>query len=212
MDGTTQSLKVMKTYSQHGEDLRIRELLTDSCQPFVVDVGANDGYSWSNSIAFIELGYAALLIEPMGKYAQQCRDRFRENDRVFVEETAILNRTGTVKFYINHDVERDLLSMTSSVRREIIDSEKIVEVEVPVCPLATLLERHAVPVDYALLTVDAEGVDLEVLHTARLDTYRPAVICVEYGLNERPVHDYLVLMNYVKRDHLGPNGLYTPIG
>ena len=80
----------MKSYSQHGEDVRIKELMTRSYQPFVVDVGANDGYSWSNSIAFIELGYSALLIEPMGKYAQQCRDRFRENERVFVEETAIL--------------------------------------------------------------------------------------------------------------------------
>lgn len=187
------------------------QLLGRVFSQYIVDVGANDGYSWSNSYAFVAMGFSALLIEPMKKYAQQCRDRFKDFARVVVEETAILSRTGTVRFYINDDAERDLLSMTSSVRREIINSDRITEVEVPVCPLDVLLERHRVPTDYAVLNVDAEGVDLEVLQTARLETYRPAVICVEYGLNEKAVHDYLVAMRYVKRDHLGPNGLYTPV-
>ena len=182
----------MQTYSQHGEDGRIRQLLAVSCAPFIVDVGANDGCSWSNSFAFIENGFAALLIEPMKKYAQQCRELHRDNPRVIVEEAAILNRLGVVKFYINEDFERDLLSMRSSVRRDIIDSDKITEVEVSACPLGVLLVRHRVPTDYAILNVDAEGADLEVLHTVDLATFRPAVICVEYGLNEKPVHDYLI--------------------
>ena len=200
----------MKSYSQHGEDLRVLALLREPYTPFVVDVGANDGFSWSNSFAFIEISFSALLIEPMRKYAQQCRELHRDNPRVIVEETAILNRLGTVTFYINEDFERDLLSMRSSVRRDSIDGDKVAEVEVRACPLGLLLVRHRVPTDYAILNVDAEGADLEVLQTADLATFRPSVICVEYGLNEKPVHDYLVQMKYEKRDQLGPNGLYTP--
>jgi FkbM family methyltransferase len=201
---------MMKSHSQHGEDVRIYELLKLPHSKYIVDVGANDGFSWSNSFAFVNLGFSALLIEPMKKYAQFCREQHRGNPNVAVEETAILNRLGTVKFYINNDVERDLLSMTSSVRRDIIDSQKVSEVEVPVCPLSVLLARHSVPRDYAILNVDAEGVDLEVLQTADLGNYRPAVICVEYGINENPVHEFLINMMYEKRDHLGPNGIYTP--
>lgn len=200
----------MKTHSQHGEDFRINELLKAADHAlYVVDVGANDGFSWSNSLAFVEMGYSALLIEPMPKYARFCRMQHRGNPNVFVEEVAVLPNIGTCKFFINEDLANDLLSMTSSVKRDIINSDNIVEIEVETCPLSFLLAKYRVPKNYGVLNVDAEGVDLEVLMSADLESYRPAVVCVEYGTNEDAIHRYMRSMRYEKRDHLGPNGIYT---
>ena len=203
-------LSSMKSYSQHGEDTFVRELIKDCKSKFVVDVGANDGFSWSNSYPFIQEGYSALLIEPMPKYAQFCREHHRENPNVFVEEVAILPERGAVKFFVNEDTERDLLSMASSVHREGILGDKIVEIEVQACPLSELLLKYNVPRDYAFLSVDAEGVDVEVLKTADLGNYRPHVICVEHGLKEATVKGYLEGEGYTLKQVLGANGIYVP--
>jgi FkbM family methyltransferase len=199
----------MQTHSQHGEDLAIDALLQGDYAPHVVDVGANDGISWSNSYAFVHKGFAALLIEPMQRFADYCRVLHQGNPKVSVEQVAILPTAGRTRFFINNDQERDLLAMASSVRREIIDSSDVTEVEVQTYPLTFLLEKHQVPSNYAILNVDAEGVDLEVLQSAGLHQYRPAIICVEYGTNEANIHDYLSGCDYLFRQKLGPNGIYT---
>jgi len=62
---------------------------------------------------------------------------------------------------------------------------------VPTAPLSFLLDKHKVSQRYAVLSVDAEGVDLQVLQSADLDRRRPQVICVENGLDEAPIRDFL---------------------
>lgn len=198
----------MKSHSQHGEDAFIAPLIDRRSAPYVVDVGANDGFSWSNSYAFVKRGYSALLIEPMASYAEKCRERHLGNPKVIVEEVAILPHEGRTKFYVTQDSEADLLAMTSSVRREIIAIENV-EIEVQCCPLDTLLKRHSVPHDYALLNVDAEGVDLQVLQTAGLARWRPSIICVEYGQAEADINALLTGHGYERRELLGGvNGIY----
>ena len=201
----------MKSHSQHGEDLAINALLkSGDFEPYVVDVGANDGYSWSNSYAFIQQGFAALLIEPMQQYADYCRIRHHGNPKVFVEQVAILPTPGKTKFFINNDKEHDLLAMGSSVRRDKIYSNDVSEVEVLSCPLTFLLDKYRVPKNYAILSVDVEGVDLEVLECSGLHEYRPAIICVEYGItNETHIHQFLSKRDYRLHQVAGPNGIYV---
>lgn len=200
----------MKSHSQHGEDVYIAPLIEPRSARYVVDVGANDGYSWSNSYAFVQEGYGALLVEPMKKYADKCRNYHHGNAKVIVEEVAILPYEGRTKFYISNDPKVDLLAMTSSVRNVNFFTDKLVETEVACCPLDVLLARHNVPRDYALLNIDAEGVDLEALKTANLEAWRPSVVCIEYGQDEAAIHDFLTSHRYELRDKLGGvNGIYV---
>jgi hypothetical protein len=69
-------------------------------------------------------------------------------------------------------------------------------VAVPTAPLSFLLDKHKVSARYAALSVDAEGMDLHVLETADLDRRRPQVICVENGLDDRPIRDFLGSKGY----------------
>jgi len=202
----------METHSQHGEDLAINALLKEcDFESYVVDVGANDGYSWSNSYSFIRHGFSGLLIEPMQQYAEYCRIRHHGNAKVFVEQVAILPTLGRTKFFINNDKEHDLLAMASSVRRDKIYSNDVSEVEVLSCPLTFLLEKYQVPKNYAILNIDVEGVDLEALECSGLDKYRPAIICVEYGTNEANIHQFLSKQDYRLRQVAGPNGIYSKL-
>lgn len=198
-----------KSYSQYGEDTYIRKLIRKSKSRYVVDVGANDGQSWSNSYGFVRDGYSALLIEPMPLYANYCRQLHFGNPKVVVEEVAILCKPEKVTFYLSEDKERDLLAMGSSVRKEIVPNGKMSAITVEAIPLSTLLEKHNVPKDYALLSVDAEGVDLEVLQSAALDIFRPNVICVEHGSGSEGIRPFLESKGYNLKTFLGANGIYT---
>jgi FkbM family methyltransferase len=202
-------MQAKPSYSQHGEDVFILARLPETPARFVVDVGANDGYSWSNSYMFGLQEFALLLIEPMPEYAERCRALYASRTDVHVEQAAITAQLGSTTFHVNLDAETDLLAMRSSVIPEIIPSNNLRAITVPTSPLSVLLEKHHVPHNYALLTVDAEGMDLEVLRTARLDVFRPHFICVEEEAFGDAIANYLNEWDYRRVQTLGPNGIYT---
>ena len=60
----------MKDYSQNGEQKIILEYFQDKYKGKVLDIGANDGITLSNSRALIEKGWDGVLIEPAPSAAQ----------------------------------------------------------------------------------------------------------------------------------------------
>lgn len=189
-------VKIAASRSQHGEDDLIASLIPSDCERVFVDVGANDGISWSNSYNFAKAGFRVLLVEPMPIYAGRCAVNHRDNPNVFIEPYAISKDLGTATFYVNLDAASDLLAMRSSLVREVVPSNDITEVIVPTAPLSFLLAKHKIPDRYAVLSVDAEGMDLHVLETADLDRRRPQVICVENGLDDTPIRNFLASKDY----------------
>lgn len=196
-------INIAASRSQHGEDEVIASLIPDDCERIFVDVGANDGISWSNSYNFAQAGFRLLLVEPMPIYAARCALNHRDNPNVFIEPYAIAKELGTATFYVNLDAASDLLAMRSSLLREVIPSNHVTEVTVPTAPLSFLLAKHKVPARYAVLSVDAEGMDLHVLETADLDRRRPQVICVENGLDAAPIRAFLETNDYRLATKLG---------
>jgi hypothetical protein len=51
-------------YSQHGQALILQQLITADTPRVLVDIGAHDGITGSNSRALIEQGWHAVLVEP----------------------------------------------------------------------------------------------------------------------------------------------------
>ena len=189
-------VKIAESRSQHGEDTFIAGLIPADCERLFVDVGANDGISWSNSYNFAGAGFRLLLVEPMPLYAARCALNHRGNPNVFVEPYAIARELGAATFYVNLDAGRDLLAMGSSLMRDFVPSDAVSEVAVPTAPLSFLLDKHRASARYAVLSVDAEGMDLHVLASADLDRRRPQVICVENGLDEAPIRSFLAGKDY----------------
>lgn len=197
------------SYSQHEEDVHIRKLIDPAAAKYAVDVGANDGQSWSNSYGFGLEGFHLLLVEPMPVYAERCRQLYAGNDKILVEEAAISTAEDEATFYVNEDVQSDELAMRSSLSRDAVPSNSVSGITVRTLPLNKLLRMHDWPRRYAFLSVDAEGFDLDVLETADLDEFRPSVICVEEGDNHPAIEQFLSSKGYKFEMTLGPNGLYT---
>jgi FkbM family methyltransferase len=197
-----------KSHAQHGEDLHISKLISPDASRYGVDVGANDGHSWSNSYKFGLDDYNLLLIEPMPIYAQRCRDLYEGNDKVVIEEVAVSPTEGTATFFVS-DSDQDQLAMRSSLARDLVPSDTVTAIKVRTAPLHCLLVQHNWPRHYAFLSVDAEGFDLDVLKTAQLERYRPSVICVEEGEHHDEIKRYLGGWGYRYDVTLGPNSIYV---
>ena len=76
----------MLDYSQHGQALILRQLITPDTPRILVDIGAHDGMTNSNSRALVEQGWRAVLVEPLPMAFAQ----LRENCRDFPETTLLL--------------------------------------------------------------------------------------------------------------------------
>jgi FkbM family methyltransferase len=187
--------------SQHGESSIVAALVQADWPPYLVDVGAHDGRSLSNSFAFTQLGWSGVLVEPLPRAFERMAALYRERPDVHCVQAACSDRDGEMRLRIGDDGPSP---MTSTLDARRAGGETI---RVTVKSLTSLLDEHEAPADFSLLFVDAEGVDLEVLAGLDFDRYRPRVIVTEDDVANAARHadKYLLLQ---RRGYV----LYTVVG
>ena len=170
-------------FSLHGEDAIFQALLVQqqALRPvgFYVDVGAFHPYIFSNTAAFHEQGWRGINVEPNPEMAARLRTA-RPDDVTL--DTAVGADPGRANLQVfsewassNTLVEEFAATISSSQN---VPIERTVDVEV--LPLHTVLERHG-PADGTIdiMSVDVEGLDLEVLQSNNWTRFRPLVLGVE---------------------------------
>lgn len=178
---------------------------------FFVELGANDGFTQSNTYYFEKLrGWRGILIEPIPQlYAQVVRNRPRS--RVFncacvpfdFEGPSVTmtyaNLMSVVKGGIG-DLELESQHIDAA---EQVQQLQAYEVTVPTRTLTSILEGCGVTrID--LLSLDVEGFESDVLRGLDLDRFHPQYILIElkYRQNET---EALLAEKYRKIDQLSPH-------
>ena len=167
--------------SQHGESGVLATLVEPSWPRYLVDVGAYDGRSLSNSLPFLELGWSGVLVEPLPQAFEQLAARYADRPDVRCVQAACGARPGRLPLAVGDDAP---VPMTSSLRR---GGGPSIEVEVET--LARLLEREWAPADFSLLLLDTEGMDGDVLEGLDFGSHRPRVVVTENDASDRAAHD-----------------------
>jgi FkbM family methyltransferase len=139
-------------YSQNNEQDIILNYFKDFTGT-VLDIGANDGKTFSNSLALIEKGWTGFLYEPSPSAFAACKELHRDNKKVTVINKAISDKPGKLSFF---DCDNNLLS--SSIL-EIVDQWKTPykEIRVDAIPYSDVKCKP----DF--ITIDAEGMDMIIL-------------------------------------------------
>ena len=206
----------IKDVSQSGEISILSPLLSNHPFPLVVDVGANDGLTYSNSRTLIECGWAGILIEPNPHSFKKLKELYDGwSSKVMCVECAASNSIGSTKLYADHEgMEGRSLGSTIDTSENqwsntVIDRSSFVEVKTDV--LANIISSSGFKEKtFGVLSVDTEGHDLEVLEG--LGHYRPSVI-----ITERNVWDFelsvkkqalLSAYGYFVAHHIGCNEIY----
>lgn len=151
-----------------------------------VEVGAYDGYTYSNTAHLAEVGWKGVYVEPIPEYAQLCRDRHLGRNVEVIEALAGMS-TGEDKM-INAgalSTSGRYLSASLKVFRAMDNGEGIAKLEngteliVRERPLNDILRYTSTKANFDLLVIDVEGMEWEVLQGFDLAYWLPRMIIIE---------------------------------
>ena len=174
---------VNRSWSQEGEDLILRRIFEKKTKGFYIDVGAHHPKRLSNTFLFYELGWHGINIDALPG-SQQLFDKMRPADINI--EIGIAEEDATLNYYIFNEPALNGFSKDLSEERDSFNTEyKILDIKkIKVLPLSYVLNSYLPDkqvIDF--MTIDVEGLDLEVLKSNDWTKYRPKYVLVEV-LNE----------------------------
>jgi FkbM family methyltransferase len=171
---------------------------------FFVEVGANDPQAGSQTWLLESHGWRGVLVEPLPHLA--CRLRAERRHSLVVQAACgPREHPAMVEF---HEAE---CSGHSSLRKHTIDArERYVAVHrVPMLSLDEILAEAGHPtVDF--VSIDVEGLELEVLRGFDLSRHAPALLLIEDLLFNLKTHLHLCRSGYRLVKRTGQNNWYVP--
>jgi FkbM family methyltransferase len=183
-------------YSQNNEEKIITDFFGDF-KGHLLDIGANDGQTLSNSRRLIELGWSGDLVEPSPVTYMKLLDLYMHHDDVYLHNVAITDQVGEIEFWdcgthLNKG-DTSLVSTASTTDyekwKETTDWQKVKVQSVNFETL--LLKTKSQTFDF--ITIDAEGYDFNILKQIDLDKTNTRLICIEH--NQKQLAD---IVEYLK--------------
>ena len=167
------------SYSQFGEDIVVDSILwyLHIHKPLYLDIGAYDPKFLSNTFYFYKRGGGGVCVEP-DPSRRSAFTRVRRRDQCLSVGVGKEDKEA-VPFYVLSEPSLSTFDKTNAEQHEATGSAKIRRViTVPVYSINTLIEKYLLRCP-DFLSVDVEGIDLEILQAVDFNRFRPAVICVE---------------------------------
>ena len=170
-------------YSQTGEDNILAEYFADHEGGFLVDIGACDGEILSNSRRLItELGWTGIIVEPHPEYFEKLQLLYRRFPEVVTVNVAVGDENGERTFYAYQGRMAKFSTLDVAEHERIKKAYKVEEfdmVPMRMMPLHLLLSENGCPPQIDFLSIDTEGLDLDVLKSMDWDKYTVQLVCVE---------------------------------
>jgi FkbM family methyltransferase len=173
-----------KYFGQQGEDFLLWGLFDDGAPGYFVDVGAFDGIHLSNSYSFELEGWSGLCVEAHPEYFDLLRKN-RPGSHAMHAACTGAGSDGEVVFL------SEPLGLLSGIRADKTSNMEgryaargmkfpgFSPINVPCCPLDSILREINAPSAIGFLSIDTEGTELDVLRGVSLDRYSFRVIVVE---------------------------------
>jgi FkbM family methyltransferase len=199
-------------YSQFGEDLILSHLFyqLDIKKPTYLDIGANEPRYISNTYFFYLKGSTGVLIEP-NPFLYKKLKSMRPKDIVL--NTGIgFNEVAQADFYVFPNYANGLSTFSEKEASHWenigmkglgkIPVEKVIKM--PLVPVNKILEKYFNGAAPNFISLDVEGLDLEILKSLDFNKYKPEVVCVEtlaYDENQKTfklddINEFMISIGY----------------
>lgn len=175
---TIQGQFFVAAYSQEGEDMIMRRLFEGKKMGFYIDVGAHHPKRFSNTYLFYKMGWSGINIDAMPGSMTPFR---RSRPRDINVEAAIGRGAQRLTYFMFNDPALNTFEEGLARSRDGRGSFRLVkQQEIVTVTLAELLDKH-LPAGQAIdfLSIDVEGLDLDVLQSSNWQRYRPEYLLVE---------------------------------
>lgn len=167
-----------RSFGQTGEDLIVASEFGRRSNGFYVDVGAFHPKQFSNTYLFYKRGWSGIVVEPNPELIELHKE-VRPRD---IHLNIGVGKNESVMEYIrmsdpasNTFLESEALESVEKAGRKIVDRKPVA-----VLPLKRVLYQYLPKGrNIDLLSIDAEGMDLEVLESNDWSKYQPQIIICE---------------------------------
>jgi FkbM family methyltransferase len=165
------------SFSQEGEDLVLARIFEGKTSGFYIDVGAHHPMRFSNTFKFYSQGWRGINIDALPG-SMELFNQLRPEDINL--EIPISNNNNECTYYMFNEpalntFDRELAESRNNGNYRIIEQR-----DLQTYTLAEVLQKHLRPgqkIDF--LTIDVEGLDVEVLESNNWSDCRPEYIVTE---------------------------------
>jgi FkbM family methyltransferase len=174
------------SYAQQGEDLIVENILKmigTKGPATYLDVGAYDPIFDSNTYALYRGGGHGVLVEPNPAKIARLQE-IRPRDKTLNVGVGLSAQPTTGDYYVIAGSSAGLLNTFSKEDAEELQRKspgrRVIEkvLKMPLLNINAIMQEHLGGAP-TFLSIDTEGMDLEILKTLDFDRFRPDVICVE---------------------------------
>ncbi len=189
--------KPKKSYSQYAEDLIIQSYFSRKLKNGrYVDVGCHHPRRGSNTYGLYRKGWSGILID-LEEVKVLANQLIRRRDNV------ILAAVSDTEEWMEIFSDKDYSTNTTIKKNQNSTNEQLVG-HIKTQTLTNILNKQNFQKNFELLSVDVEGVDLQVLKGLDLKCYQPQIICIEnwnskdgvLGILNSEIHQYLSDQSY----------------
>lgn len=161
------------SYSQEGEDMLLKEIFWNKMNGFYVDIGAHHPRRFSNTCFFYEQkGWSGINIDPIDNMLE-IFDTFRPKDINL--QLGVSDYSGMGKYYKFSEPAINSISENNCV--EDVDGFLGVD-KIEVDRLDNILNKY-VKHHIDFMSIDVEGLELQVLKSNDWTKYRPDIVLIE---------------------------------
>lgn len=200
-------------FSQEGEDILLARLFNDGKPGTFVDVGAHHPFRFSNTYALYLRGWRGINIDAMPGSMSLFRKHRRHDINL---ELGVARNVGSMTFTVFDEPALNTFDVELAEARETGGQPVLRRVSVDCLPLADILARYPMPATgrNSFLSIDVEGLDLQVLQSNDWVAYRPSIIVVEAAgtsvseIMSSEMTDYLGKQGYVLFSKLAHSVLF----
>ncbi len=197
-------------HSQNNEEQIIKDYFKDEVGTFL-DIGANDGITLSNTYALSN--WKGTLVEASPKAFEKLLTTYRGKEGFDFIHAAVGTVYGNIKLYESGEHlgkgDTSLLSTIVPDEMKRWTKESFTEVLVQCMPFATMLNM-ADNKTFDLISMDIEGMELQVLPQMKLNELGCRMLIVEYNGKEQEKYDNIVLpQGYSLLTKNGENLIYV---
>jgi FkbM family methyltransferase len=202
------------SFSQCGEDLIVQYIfnLRNVVKPSYLDIGANHPFFLSNTALFYEKGSRGINIEANPELLDNFKNFRREDINLNI---GVSNKEDELDFYIMSDNTLSTFSI-DECNAMVLNGKVLKEVKkIKLITISDILERYFMGRFPDFLSIDVEGMDLQILKSIDYEHETPKVICVEAaeyspkgsGARRSELIDFLVSKGYYEYANTNLNAI-----
>ena len=181
---------------QMGQDYIAYLALKNKKNGFYIDIGANDGKTFSNTYIFEQLGWDGICVEANPNTFK----KLQENRKCHMYNCAVvLNSTGTAKFITSSVSGLDTLEMFDAdyqkAKRTSIGINETEVIEVKTMTFNDIMKDFKDITYIDFMSLDIEGGEVDVLNSIDFNKYSFGLLTIEFS-----GHTYEPIMNIMKNN------------